>query len=80
MLTVKLVMAFVPVPPLLPPPGPVLNEPVVLPARGTLFALKPKTLQMIVLSSGNDVTGVQVRTVLPEFHDGVVNTIEEPSY
>lgn len=63
-------MALVPEP--LLPPVPVEKLPVGKPPRGLPFRSSPLTNQVMVVFAGKPVTGVQVNTVVPMFHDGVV--------
>ena len=65
-------IAFVPFPPPPPPPVPVVNVPKGSPPSGSPAALSPSTIQEMFVFAGNDGSGVQVSTVSPALHDGVV--------
>ena len=70
-LSEKVVIAFVPLPPL-PDPLPVVNKPPGVPPNGSPAGFAPSALQTICLFAGNAGEGVHVRTVLPPLHTSVV--------
>ena len=51
--------------PVLPPELPVVNDPVSVPVSCWKLVSKPITAQLMIVSAGNGLIGVQVRTVSP---------------